>query len=81
MAWYWIVLITLLVVWSVSLILAQFNEEYVLYWAVGLVYPIMLVLLYPLRACLRYNRSRGYYQKHNISKIQYVFGKRPKESD
>lgn len=78
MAWYWTVLITLLAVWSISCILTQFNEDYALYWSVGLVYPLLWVLLYPARACIMYDRNVGYYRKHNISKAQYIFGKRPK---
>lgn len=79
MAWYWIVLITLLIVWTISIVLAQFDEEYTLYWACGLLYPVLYFLFYPVRAANRYENSRQYYEKKGISKVQYVFGKRPKQ--
>lgn len=79
MEWYWIVLITAVVFWTVSIILAQFDEDFTLYWACGLLYPIIYLLIYPIRAIKRYNNSKTYFEKRGISKVQYVFGKRPKE--
>lgn len=79
MDWYWIVLITYIVMCAITLILTQINEEYALYWAVGILYPIVYVLLYPIRAWVKWGMSRGYYQKHGISRLQYIFGKRVKD--
>lgn len=79
MAWYWIVLLTLLGVWTVSVVLAQFDEDYTLWWACGLLYPVLYLIFYPIRAVKRYNSGRQYYERHGISKVQYIFGKRPKE--
>lgn len=78
MEWYWIVLITLVVVWSVSIVLAQFDEDYTLYWACGLLYPILMVLFYPVRAWNTYENSKNYYEHNGISRLQYIFGKRVK---
>lgn len=78
MEWYWVVLITAIAFWAVSIILAQFDEDYTLYWACGLLYPVVYLLMYPLRAINRYDNHKDYYQKNGISKVQYVFGKRPK---
>jgi len=36
------------------------------------------ILAYPLRAALAYRRSQGYYQRHSISLVAYIFGKRVK---
>lgn len=78
MEWYWIVLITYLVMCAISLILAHINEDYALYWAAGILYPIVYALLYPVRAWVKYSRSIRYYQKHGISRWQYILGKRVK---
>ena len=76
MGWYWIALITLAVVWMITTLIAQFDEDYALYWAMGLVYPIARVLTYPIRALRTYERSRASYEKHGITKAQYFFGAR-----
>lgn len=79
MDWYLIVLITYIVICLISIILLQINEEYVLYWACGIPSLIIFVLLYPVRAWVEWDRSKGYYQKHGISRWQYIFGKRVKD--
>lgn len=79
MAWYWIVLITYSVMCVITLILTQINEDYALYWAVGIPYIIIYALLYPVRAWFKWERSKGYYEKHGISRWQYIFGKRVKD--
>lgn len=81
MAWYWIVLLTVLVMWVIGVILAQIDEDYALYWSMGLMYPLLLVLLYPFRAMWQYENSRRFYEKHGITKMQFLFGKRAKEVD
>ena len=79
MEWYWIVALTLLGVWTVGLILSQIDEDYAVYWAVGLLYPLLRVLLYPIWAARQYEESRVFYEKRGITKLQFLFGKRAKE--
>lgn len=76
MPWYVVSIITICCFWAVSVVLSQIDEDYVIYWAVGLLYPILKVILYPAIAINRYNNEKEYYEKHGISKLQYVFGKR-----
>lgn len=78
MSWYWIVLITYCVMCVITLILTQINEDFALYWAVGLPYIVIYVLLYPVRAWFRWERSKNYYLKHGINRLQYILGKRVK---
>lgn len=78
MEWYWIVLITLSAWWLLGVVLIHLNvrietEEL---WIMGLWYPILWVLFYPLRAWHTYSQSCYYYAKHNITRLQYLFGKR-----
>ena len=67
MEWYWIVVITYTVMCVITLILAQIDEDRALYWAVGIPYLIACILLYPVRAWLRYDRSKNFYKKNGIS--------------
>lgn len=76
MPWYVVSIITVCCFWVVSVVLSQIDEDYVIYWAVGLLYPILKVILYPAIAINRYNNEREYYEKNGITKLQYVFGKR-----
>ena len=79
MRWYWIVLITYTVTCVITVILAQFKEDYAFYWAAGLPYLVMYVLFYPVRAWLRYDRYKEYYKKDGISRLQYILGKRVRD--
>lgn len=79
MKWYWIVLITYTVMCIITWIIAVNDEDKALHFAVGIPFLIVYVLLYPVRAWNRYNRSRNYYKKHGITKVQYIFGKRVKD--
>lgn len=76
MEWYWIALITYIVMCIITLIIVQVDEECALYWAVGIPFLVVWILLYPVRAWVKWGMSRGYYQKHGISRLQYIFGKR-----
>lgn len=76
MAWYYIVAITVFTYWIIGTVWAVINEDTVVYWAVGLAYPIVRVIFYPVRAIKRYNSAYAYYEKHGISKMAYLFGKR-----
>lgn len=70
------IIITLSIYWVIGLIISCINEDWAVYYACGLVLPIVVVILYPIRAWCTYTRSKGLYQKHGISRIQYIFGKR-----
>ena len=77
MKWYWISLITLLVYWSIGVVIAQIDYgDWLELWAMGLMYPVLRVLFYPVRAWKEYSDWQEYYQKHNITRLQYIFGKR-----
>lgn len=83
MEWYWIVLITLSAWWlfGVVLLLLDVRIETEELWIVGLWYPILWVLFYPLRAWRTYSQSCHYYAKHNITRLQYLFGKRVHDTE
>lgn len=78
MDWFWTVLITYIVMCVITLVFALINEEYALYWAVGIPTLIIWILLYPARAACKWESSKRYYQKQGISRWQYIFGKRVK---
>ena len=76
-----IVAITLFSYWILSTIvfvLSKQDETVGCALAMGLVYPILYVIFYPIRAMNTYSHSSVYYQKHGISRVQYLFGKRVK---
>lgn len=83
MEWYWIVIITIIAMEIINTtILGILDEEEIgLYVACGFVYFLLFVILYPYRTINRYNKSKIYYEKHNISRIQFLFGKRVKSND
>lgn len=54
----------------------QVDEDYACCWAMGLLYPILWIILYPIRAWKTYSSHYSYYQKHGITRLQYMFGKR-----
>lgn len=77
MKWYYICAITLSAYWLVGCVIALFDKEEWLYiYAMGLLYPVLYILLYPIRAWKSYNSYRIYYEKDGISWMQYLFGKR-----
>ena len=69
------VIITLLSYNAVVLVVAQITnrEDITITVAMGILYPIAYVLTYPIRAWNTYSHSRGYYEKHGITRFQYVF--------
>ena len=76
-----IIVVTLFSYWVLStfiFFISKENETVGCGLAMGLVFPILYVLFYPVRAINTYNHSKGYYQKHGISRVQYLFGKRVK---
>ena len=64
------------VYWAIGVILVQVDEDYACYWAMGLLYPILWIILYPIRTWKTYSSHYNYYQKHGITRLQYMFGKR-----
>lgn len=70
------IIITLSIYWIIGLVIACINEDWSVYWACGLMLPIVIVILYPVRAWRTYTRSENWYKSHGISRIQYIFGKR-----
>ena len=78
MQWYWVSLITLAVYWTIGLFIAGINEKWNIYYSTGLMYLIIWVLVYPIRAWFTYRQSDVFYKNHGISFVQYLFGKRVK---
>lgn len=78
MSWYWIVLIVLVANWVITTVLAQIDDEWALRWGMGLIYPVCWVITYPIRQGKKYEQYRDLYEKEGISKIEYIFGKRPR---
>jgi hypothetical protein len=74
-----IVISTLFLYWVIGFVIACINEDVTIYWATGLVYPLAVALTYPYRAIHNYKAKQKYYQKNNISMLQYLLGKRIKE--
>lgn len=79
MKWYWIVLITYIITCLITLMLTQINEDYALYWAVGIPTLIIWILLYPVRAWYDWEESKNYYKMNGVSRWQYILGKRVKD--
>lgn len=78
MKWYWISTITLLAWWAIGCVIAGTtdDERFLQAWAMGIVFPILFCVLYPIRAVITYNNSKPYYEKHKITRLQYLLGKR-----
>ena len=71
------VVLTLLIYWTIGLILCYIDKIDIVYWyCCGLIGLIFLVVTYPVRTWISYSRSCNYYKKHGISRLQYMFGKR-----
>ena len=84
MSWYWIVILTVICVHAVNTVIAiigefsKSDEREIIPFLCFTVYFPLWFLTYPLRAISRYKLSQGFYKKHNISIVAYLFGKRPK---
>ena len=79
-----IIVITLFSVWLLNtavFIIFDQNEDVGCIISMGLIYPILLVLLYPYRAMRTYSNYKVFYQKRGISRLQYFFGKRIKRQE
>ena len=67
---------TYVVMCLITLILVEINEEWAIYWAIGIPALIIYILLYPVRAWNAYSRSINYYKKRDITRLQYLLGRR-----
>ena len=76
MSWYSIIIIITLVYWTIGVILVGIDEDWACRWAMGLLYPILKVILYPVRAWVTYSQYKEWYEKREISSLQYMLGKR-----
>ena len=76
MSWYSIIIIITLVYWTIGVILVGIDEDWACYWAMGLLYPIMKIILYPIRAWITYSQHKEWYEKRGISRLQFMLGKR-----
>lgn len=82
MAWYWIVLITLATHSIIGVIISVIGkDEWLEAWGVGFIWLLLWVILYPVRAWRTYSHSINYYKKRNISRLQFILGKRAKDDD
>lgn len=76
-----IVIITLFSYWalgSIVYLLSKENDRVGALWGMGLVYWILYILFYPIRAMNHYSINEKQYRKHGIGRIQYLFGRRIK---
>ena len=76
---FWIVVLTLTVYWTIGLIvgiITRENETFAALWATGLVYILLYVICYPIRAMRTYTNQETYFKHNNVSRLQYFFGKR-----
>ena len=88
MQWYLISLITLCIYWLIGTILViiidhshKLPGEILVPFCMGLLYPMLWILFYPIRSWNTYKSSKHYYQNHNITFLQYLFGKRVNKND
>lgn len=86
MKWYLISLITLCIYWLIGTILViiidnKLSDEILIPFCMGLLFPILWILFYPIRSWNAYKSSKHYYQNHNITFLQYFFGKRVNKND
>lgn len=85
MAWYWIVLLSVVGVHFLNTIIVlicqalnKLEGDYVCFMCFTVWFPLY-ILTYPYREIKEYNFSSGYYKEHGISKIAFLFGKRDKD--
>lgn len=88
MKWYLISLITLCIYWLIGTMLViiidnshKLSDEILVPFCMGLLFPILWILFYPIRSWNAYKSSKHYYQNHNITFLQYLFGKRVNKND
>ena len=84
MRWYLIVILTVVGVHAVNFLLDiiadifNIDEIELIPFKSLTVFISVCILLYPLYAVCKYKRSCGFYKKHGISMLAFLFGKRPK---
>ena len=84
-----IVIVTLLVYWAVGMIIdllintffpRYYSNDFLAAWGVGLLFPVMYVVFYPIRAWNTYSKNKRQYIKAGISRGQYLLGRRIRAS-
>lgn len=78
MEWWQVSIITLLVYWIVGVAIYEIkreNEDFAVCWGMGLVFPILYVLFYPLRVWKHYKSNIKVYKKYNLSYWEKLIGK------
>lgn len=76
MPWYLVCGLSLIGFWVIGTVLVQIDEKYAVGWSIGIIYPILWTLCYPIRAVTTYRRYEQQYRKHGISMVRYLFGAR-----
>lgn len=79
-----VVVITLFSYWalgSIVYLLSRENDRVGALWGMGLIYWILYILFYPIRAMNQYGINEKRYRTHGISRIQYLFGRRIKHDE
>lgn len=76
MNWYSIIIVITLVYWTIGVILVMIDEDWACCWAMGLLYPILKIILYPIGAWITYSQHKEWYEKRGISRLQFMLGKR-----
>lgn len=77
MPWWLIALISVFCVHGVNIVLYQIFDDDAVPFMCAIVWFPLWVLLYPLRAWKTYSFSSGFYKKHGISRLAFLFGKHP----
>ena len=78
MEWWQVSIITLLVYWIVGVAIYEIkreNEDFAVVWGMGLVFPILYILFYPLRVWKHYKLNIKVYKKYNLSYWEKLIGK------
>lgn len=75
MNYFFVVLITLFVFWTIGLIITFINEDYSVYWSAGLMLWIALWALRLITRTRKYIIRRSYYKKNGLGYIPFLFGK------
>lgn len=78
MSWWQISIITLLVYWVVGVVVYEIkreDEDFAVSWSMGIVFPILYILFYPLRVWKHYKLNIKVYKKYNLSYWEKLIGK------
>ena len=78
MEWWKVSITTLLVYWIVGVAIYEIkreNEDFAVVWGMGIVFPILYILFYPLRVYEHYKLNIKVYKKFNLSYWEKLIGK------